>query len=100
MTVSLSIFSIPQDPFESIKAVKCNDSSIHIAERHFSVCLYYLFCSLKRSFWCRLSTVSMERPGLAQSADKQVLFARLGLNEHIHKLLLVGFLNPILIFFR
>jgi hypothetical protein len=42
----------------------------------------------------------MERPGLAQSADKQVLFARLGLNEHIHKLLLVGFLNPILIFFR
>lgn len=26
---------------------------------------------------------------LAQSADKQVLFARLGLNEQIHKLLLV-----------
>lgn len=26
---------------------------------------------------------------LAQSADKQVLFARLGLNEQTHKLLLV-----------
>jgi hypothetical protein len=44
--------------------------------------------------------MSMERPGLAQSADKQVLFARLGLNEHIHKLLLVGFPNPIWFFFR
>jgi hypothetical protein len=37
--------------------------------------------------------MSMERPGLAQSADKQVLFARLGLNEHIHRILLVGFLQ-------
>jgi hypothetical protein len=27
---------------------------------------------------------------LAQSADKQLLFARLGLNEQVHKLLLVG----------
>jgi hypothetical protein len=26
---------------------------------------------------------------LAQSADKQVLFARLGLNEQVHKMLLV-----------
>jgi hypothetical protein len=44
--------------------------------------------------------MSMERPGLAQSADKQVLFARLGLNEHIHKLLLVGSPNPVSSFFR
>lgn len=29
---------------------------------------------------------------LAQSADKQVLFARLGLNEQIHRILLVGHL--------
>lgn len=27
---------------------------------------------------------------LAQSADKQLLFARLGLNEQVHKLLLVS----------
>lgn len=31
----------------------------------------------------------MNSAPLAQSADKQVLFARLGLNEHIHKILLV-----------
>jgi hypothetical protein len=44
--------------------------------------------------------MSMERPGLAQSADKQVLFARLGLNEHVHKLLLVGLRRPVSISFR
>jgi hypothetical protein len=31
----------------------------------------------------------MNSAPLAQSADKQVLFARLGLNEQIHKILLV-----------
>lgn len=32
---------------------------------------------------------------LAQSADKQLLFARLGLNEQVHKLLLVSSLSRV-----
>lgn len=34
----------------------------------------------------------MSQAPLAQSADKKELFARLGLNEQIHRLLLVGLL--------
>lgn len=35
-----------------------------------------------------MNSIPMSSVPLAQSADKQVLFARLGLNEQIHKLLL------------
>jgi hypothetical protein len=48
MTVSLSIFSISQGPFKSIKALKCNDPSIHIAERHFSVLFVLPLLLLKK----------------------------------------------------
>lgn len=37
----------------------------------------------------------MSSQPLAQSADKQVLFARLGLNEQAHKLLLVRAVHDI-----
>jgi hypothetical protein len=53
------------------------------------------FSVLSCSFACphcpfRDCLLNMSSLPLAQSADKQVLFARLGLNEQVHKMLLVG----------
>jgi hypothetical protein len=53
----------------------------------FRFCLYCFVCCFFGPFRGR-STIMSSVP-LAQSADKQVLFARLGLNENIHRLLLV-----------
>jgi hypothetical protein len=58
-----------------------------IVERQFRFCLHHLVCLLLSPRWDQPTTMSSAP--LAQSADKQVLFARLGLTEQIHKILLV-----------
>jgi hypothetical protein len=62
-------------------------SEPYLADRRikFSACLFSSVCFHISS---TMSYVALSP--LAQSADKQLLFARLGLNEQVHKLLLVS----------
>lgn len=69
--------------------VKATCSRVESAE----CCIdFFRFCLFLIHPFCRtivtMSSVSLSP--LAQSADKQLLFARLGLNEQVHKLLLVS----------